>query len=157
MKRCILILIFLAVLFIATPQVSNDISLTLSPVMNIPVAPVLEDGTQFYSAGGGLKFRTEYSIPFMRVFYASGNIDLDLAPINASDSSLTLLSGGGGLGIQISPFDRLSIKAGAYGGLYMGIVEEGSVRNPFGAAEAEIYYRLNPSLSIGLGGGYKHF
>ncbi len=157
MKRCIFIVIFIVVPFIATTQVSNDISLTISPVMNIPVAPVLDDGTQYYSVGGGLKFRTEYSMPFMRAFYASGNLDLDLAPINASDISLTLLSGGGGMGIQISPLDRLSIKAGAYAGLYMGIVEEGSVRNPFGAAEAEIYYRLNPSLSIGLGGGYKHF
>ncbi len=156
MKRTVFILFLTILPFFLTAQVSNDISLTISPAVNIPVAPVLEDGTSYYSIGGGLNLQTEYSMPFMTNLFASGNIDLDLVPINASDRSLTLLSGGIGLGMKFSPAERLSIRAGGYAGIYMGIVEEGNVRNPFAAAALGVSYLLNPSMNIGIGGVYKH-
>ena len=138
-------------------QVSTNITIAAAPALNVPVAPVLDDGTAYYSVGGGINLRAEYAMPFMKSLYASGNIDVDVAPINASDRSLNLLSGGVGLGFKFFPLERLSIRTGGYAGLYMGIVEEGSVRNPFAAVGTDISYLLNPSMSIGLGGAYKHY
>jgi len=137
-------------------QVTSDLSLTASPAVDIPIGPSLDDGTNYYSIGGGVNLRVEYVMPFMHSLFASGNIDFDLVPINGSDSSMTLLAGGFGLGMRHSPIQRMTLRAGGYGGMYMGIIDEGSVRNPFAAAAAEVSYMLNPSLNIGLGGVYKH-
>ena len=158
MKKIYLLVLVLILPFTAAAQVTSDLTFTASPAVNIPIGPSLEDGTSYYSIGGGLNLRAEYVMPFMSSMYASGNVDIDFAPINASDSSVTILSGGLGAGMRFSPIDRLTMKAGAYGGLYMGIVDAGSVRNPFVAGTAELSYLLNPSLNIGLGAVYKqHF
>ncbi|MCK5672203.1 MAG: hypothetical protein KAH95_02445, partial [Spirochaetales bacterium] len=80
----------------------------------------------------------------------------DLIPISASENSVTFLSAGLGAGVRFSPIPRFTLKASTYGGIYMGIIEEGSVRNPFIAASADFSYLLNPSTNLGLGASYKH-
>src|SRR6056297_58193 len=156
MKKTVCLLCALLVSVSLSAQITDELSFTVSPAANIPIAPKLDDGTELYSIGGGVNIRTEYSLPFMPSLFASGNIDFDLIPLNGSDTSVTFLAAGAGAGLQFSPLSRLLFKAGGYGGLYLGIIEQGSVRNPFAAAFAEAAYQLSPAASIGLGGVYKH-
>ena len=157
MKKYILTMAILCLPFVLIAQITSDLSFTAAPAVNIPIGPELDDGTSFYSIGGGVNLRGEYVMPFMPNLYASGNVDIDLVPIYSADSSLTILSGGAGLGMRFSPVERLTIKVGGYSGLYLGVIDQGSVRNPFAAAAAEVSYLLNPSMNFGLGGGYKHY
>ena len=125
------------------------------PSLNIPLGPQLDDGTAYYSLGGGVSLKGEYVFPFAPFLYTGLAFDFDLAPINASQKALTLLSVGPQLGLRFSPLQRLNLKLAGYGGLYFGLVEEGAVRNPFLAGLIDASWLLNPSLSLGIGAAYK--
>ena len=71
--------------------------------------------------------------------------------------ALTLLALGPELGVRFSPVSRLNLKLAGYGGLYFGIVDAGTVRNPFFAGLVDASYLLTPALSLGLGATYKHY
>lgn len=156
MKKYPFLLLFILVPFLSWSQITSDFSLTASPTINIPIGPSLDDGTAFYSIGGGLSIKGEYMLPFSDFAYAEGVLDFDFIPISASENSVTFLSAGLGAGIRFSPISRFTLKASGYGGIYMGIIEAGSVRNPFFAASADFSYLLNPSTNLGLGASYKH-
>ena len=96
-------------------------------------------------------------LPFAPFLYTGLACDFDLAPINASQKSLTLLAAGPQLGLRFSPLQRLNLKLAGYGGLYFGLVEEGAVRNPFLAGLVDAGWLLSPSLSLGLGAAYKRY
>src|SRR6056297_1886805 len=114
MKKTVCLLCALLVSVSLSAQITDELSFTVSPAANIPIAPKLDDGTELYSIGGGVNFRTEYSLPFLPSLFASGNIDFDLIPLNGSDSSVSFLSGGAGLGFRYSPVSRLTLKTGGY-------------------------------------------
>ena len=156
MKKYLIFFILILVSFLSWSQITSDFSLTVSPLVNIPIGPSLDNGTPYYSIGGGLSFKGEYLMPFSNFLFTQGVIDFDLVPINASENSVTFLSAGAGVGIRYSPISRFTLKASGYSGIYMGMVEAGSVRNPFIAASVDFSYLLNPSMNLGLGAVYKH-
>jgi tetratricopeptide (TPR) repeat protein len=137
-------------------QVTSDFSLTVYPNMNIPLGPSLPDGTAFYSLGGGLSLRGDYSLPFARFLYTGVTLDADYVPINSSTASLILLSGGAQLGVQFYPLTRFGVRLAVFGGEYAGILSQGSVLNPFFGGMADLSYLLSPMLSIGLGASCKY-
>ena len=47
LKRCVLTCALALAAFVAGAQVTSDFSLVLNPVLNIPLAPKLADGTPF--------------------------------------------------------------------------------------------------------------
>src|SRR6056297_1752324 len=116
MKKSVCLLCVLLVSVSLFAQIADDLSFTVSPSANIPIGPKLDGGAVLYSIGGGLGFRTEYTLPFLPSLFASGNLDFDLIPLNGSDSSVIFLSGGAGLGFRFSPVSRLTLKTGGYGG-----------------------------------------
>lgn len=156
MKRlhCLLLVLLLTSPLLA--ETEPQITLSALPSIHIPLGPTFDDGTDLYSLGGGLNLQLSYPLPFFPLLSASAHTDFDLHPLNGPESSITLISGGAGLGISVSPLPRFSIGAGVYTGIYMGMIEQGSVRNPFAAAYTDLSYRLSPSLSVALGGVYKH-
>jgi len=135
---------------------SSDFALTANPTLNIPLGPSLADGTPFYfPIGGGVSLKAEYlfrSLPFL---YVGAAFDADVAAIYSAGKLATFLSVGPGLGILFKPTPRLSCKLGAYGGYYAGIVEAGTVINPFLSALADVGFLMSPAVSIGAGAGYK--
>jgi transglutaminase-like putative cysteine protease len=139
-------------------QVTSDFTLTANPSLSIPLGPSLADGTPFYSLGGGVSLKGEYSPPFAQFLYTGLAFDADLLPINSSTKGLTLLSLGLELGGQFYPVPRLGVRMAAFGGEYMGSVTGASspVFNPFVGGLAEVSYLLNPSLSLALGASYKY-
>jgi len=137
-------------------QVTSDFTLTAYPTVNIPLGPALSDGTPYYSIGGGLSVKGEYTPPFAQFLYSGLALGADLVPINSSKNSLTLLSLGLELGVQFYPIPRLGLRLAACGGEYAGMVAEGTVFNPYIGGLADVSYLLNPSLSLGLGASYKY-
>jgi len=157
MKKLTSILLILLVISPVWSQVTSSFSLTAVPSVNFPLGPTLDDGTAYYSLGGGFSLRGEYVLPFTDYLFAQGILDFDFSPINASSNAVTFLSAGAGAGFRFSPASRFIVKTSSYGGIYMGLVEAGSVRNPFFAVAGDFSYLLNPSLNIGIGTAYKHF
>ena len=137
-------------------QVTSDFTLTANPIVNIPMGPALSDGTPFYSLGGGISLKGEYTPPFSRVLYTGLVFDADYVPINASTKAVLLLSLGPEIGVQFYPIPRLGVRAAAYGGYYAGMVQAGSVIDPFVGGLFDVSYLLSPSLSLGLGASYKY-
>ena len=158
MKRS---LVLLGVFFCAgaalNAQVTSDFTLTANPTVNIPMGPCLADGTPFYTLGGGVSIKGEYSLPFAQFLYTGLVLDADFLPINASTKSVTLLSLGPEIGVQFFPFPRLGLKVAGYGGYYAGMVQAGTVINPFAGGLFDISYLLNTSLSVGAGASFKYY
>jgi tetratricopeptide (TPR) repeat protein len=149
----------IALLFLplaATAQVTSDFTLTGSPILDIPLGPTLSDGTSFYTVGGGISLKAEYSPPFAQFLYTGLALDADLLPINASGRTLTLVSLGPELGVQFFPFQRFGIRLAGFGGMYAGMLQEGTVLNPYVGALLDLSYLFSPSLSVGLGASYRH-
>jgi tetratricopeptide (TPR) repeat protein len=140
----------------AGAQVTSDFSVTASPGVNIPLGPALADGTAFYSIGGGISIKADYTMPFAQFLYAGVDLDADLLPIYNSQKSLTLLSFGPEVGVQFFPFQRFGIRVAAMGGMYAGMVEAGTVLNPWVGGMLDFSYLVSPSFSIGLGTSYKY-
>jgi tetratricopeptide (TPR) repeat protein len=148
-----------ALLLAALPgftQITSDFSLVANPAVTIPLGPSLPDGTPFYTIGGGLSIKGEYTMPFARFLYAGVGLDVDLAPINMAQKAMTFLSLGPHLGVKLFPIPRLEVKVAGTGGMYVGFGVGGMTYNPFAGALVDISYLLNPSLSIGAGAAYKH-
>jgi hypothetical protein len=137
-------------------QVTTDFTLTAYPAVSIPLGPSLEDGTPLYTVGGGFSLRGDYTLPFARFLYTGVALDLDVVPINATASALTLLSLGGQAGIQVYPIKRLGVRLAGFGGEYMGMISAGTIFNPFIGGMADLSYLISPSLSIGLGASFKY-
>ena len=154
-KAKILLFVFLIFGTLAWTQVTSDFSLLVSPTLNIPLGP-LEGETPFYSIGGGLSLKGEYTFPFFPLMYTGVALDVDFAPILNAGKALMLLSVGPEIGFRYSPFPRFNLKAYGYGGMYFGTASGGSVLNPFVAGGADMSFLLNPSLNIGIGATYKY-
>jgi len=85
MKRKFLFVCSLALAAtIGWAQITSDFTLTANPSLNIPLGPLLADGTPFYSIGGGISLKGEYSPPFAQFLYTGFAFDADLIPINSS-------------------------------------------------------------------------
>jgi len=140
----------------ADAQVTSDFSFMASPSVNIPLGPALADGTPFYSLGGGISFRGEYTPPFAQYLYTGLELDADLIPILNSQKSLTLLSAGPILGFQLYPFQRFALRVAGFGGMYAGMVEAGTSFNPFVGGLFDASYLISPSFSLGLGASFKY-
>lgn len=155
-RRTLLLGVFICAAAITHAQVTSDFTLTASPVVNIPMGPALSDGTPFYSIGGGVSLKGEYALPFAQFLYTGLVFDADLIPINSSTKSITLLSLGPEVGVQFYPIPRFGLKLAGYGGYYAGMVQAGTVINPFAGGLVDLSYLLNTSLSIGLGASFKY-
>jgi tetratricopeptide (TPR) repeat protein len=141
---------------LAWAQVTSDFTITASPGVAVPLGPSLSDGLPFYTVGGGVSLKGEYTLPFAQAIYTGLMFDADILPINGAGSQLTLLSLGPEVGLQFFPVPRLGIRLAGFGGMYAGFVFEDMVLNPFAGGLADISYMLSPALSMGLGASYKY-
>jgi transglutaminase-like putative cysteine protease len=141
----------------AYAQVTSDFTLTVNPMVDIPLGPNLTDGTSFYTIGGGISLKGEYSLPFAQFIYTGLVFDANFAPINASENILTLLSLGPEIGLQVFPITRLGLRIAGIGGWYAGMVTEGTAINGFAGGALDISWLVNPSLTLGVGATYKRY
>ncbi len=150
------LLVFLCIGVVAWTQVTSDFTLSANPTLNIPLGPSLSDDTPYYTLGGGISLRGEYTLPFAPTFYAGVVLDADFMPINNASESLMVLSLGPEIGVQYFLAPRFGVKLAGYGGMYMGAVQEGTVFNPFAGGIFDVGYLVSPSMSIGAGASFKY-
>ncbi len=155
--RLFLLPVFLSASVIVGAQITSDFTLTANPIVDIPLGPSLSDGTPFYSVGGGLSLKGEYSLPFARLLYTGLVFDADYIPLNSSSKSMALLSLGPELGVQFFPISRVGVRLAGYGGYYAGMVQAGTVLNPFAGGLFDISYLLSSSVSLGIGTSFKYY
>jgi hypothetical protein len=155
-KHALLVLLILAASG-AWGQVTSDFSLVLNPALNIPLGPKLDDGTPFYTIGGGVSLKGEYVLPFAPFLYTGLALDVDLAPINSAEKALTCLAVGPQVGVMYAPIPRLMLKLAGYGGIFFGMIQQGTAPGPFFAGQVDVSFLLNPSISLGVGSTYKQY
>ncbi|ORC32856.1 hypothetical protein B4O97_15495 [Marispirochaeta aestuarii] len=136
---------------------SGDINISARPMLTVPLGPELDDGTAFYTAGGGVSLEGTYTPSSLPYLLSGLLLDATVVPINGSDQNASFLSIGPSLGLQYQPIARLNLGLRGFGGIYMGIIEAGSVRDPFWGGGAFAAYRINPGLSIGLDAEYRDY
>lgn len=150
------LLVFLLMGAAAGAQVTSNFSLTGTPTVNIPLGPVEPgSGGKLYGIGGGIGLRGTYNMPFLPTLSASALVNLDLLPYG--DKSLTVLAFGPEIGFTINPAPRINIHLAGNGGLYLGMADVGTVRNPFFGGLLNLSYLLNPGMSLALGAEYKRY
>jgi len=158
MKRSLALLaVFVCAGAVLSAQVTSDFTLTANPIVNIPLGPSLSDGTPFYTVGGGVSIKGEYTLPFAQLIYTGLVFDADYVPISASTKAITLLSLGPEVGLQFYPVPRVGVRLAGYGGYYAGMVQAGTVINPFAGGLFDVSYLLNSSLSLGVGASFKYY
>jgi tetratricopeptide (TPR) repeat protein len=72
-------------------------------------------------------------------------------------ADLSLVSFGLGTGVSFSPLERVTVKASAMGGYYVGVLGGQTGGNLFLSAGAGMSYRVLPALNVGLGATYKYY
>jgi hypothetical protein len=155
-KRCVLASVLVLACVLAGAQVTSDFSLVLNPVLNIPLGPKLADGTPFYSLGGGVSLKGEYVLPFAQLLYTGLGLDVDFAPINSAGKTVTFLGLAPQLGVRYSIVPRFTLKLAGFGGMYFGMIEAGTVIDPYFGGLLDASYLVTPALSLGGGAAYKH-
>jgi hypothetical protein len=140
-------------------QVTSNFSLTASPSLNIPFGPTLSESnsTLLYNYGYGVSIRGEYAMPFLRVLSAGLALDADFAPVRASQATASFLGAGGEIAFKLFPIQRLGLRLGARGGMYMGMKGEEKFTQPYAAASFDMDYLFSPAMSLGLGASYKAY
>jgi hypothetical protein len=154
MKRPLSLCVFLLVVLSAFGQGRGAFSVSAFPTVDFPLGPEF-DGVPYYGIGGGASLRADYSMPFAPTLFTGIAADVDLAPMNSAGSAATFLSVGPQLGARLKLAPRISLSLAGGGGLYAGIIDAGTVRNPFASGSLDLSYSLGPSMSLGLGGSYK--
>jgi transglutaminase-like putative cysteine protease len=155
--NCIVVLMCACIAAFSGAQVTSDFSLSVNPMMDIPMGPTLADGTALFSIGGGISMKAEYSLPFAQFVYTGLVFDANIAPTNNASTILTLLSLGPEVGVQFFPSPRIGIRLAGYGGFYAGMYSPGTVINGFAGGSADFDYLVSSSFSIGFGASYKSY
>lgn len=154
MKKVVLPAVVLVCIIAGLPA-QVDASLRVEPRVVIPVATTLNDGTDKFSVGGGLSIQSELIFPFANWFYAEGVLDAGFLPVNNADQSLLNVSLGFGPGFRYSPAGRLVLKSSIYGGGALLLFDGASALVPFVEPTVDVDFQLSPTLSLGIGGGYR--
>jgi len=90
---------------------SSFFSLHLTPGIDVP----LGESADYFKLGGSMGLSGEYALSDQPLFFLSGGIDYNLAPIQA-EKSLSIFAGGAGGGIYYDLSPRLSLKVSVSGG-----------------------------------------
>ncbi len=152
-----IILVIACVATASVAQVTSDFSLSVYPMVDVPLGPVLQDGTALFSIGGGISMKAEYTLPFAQFIYTGLLFDANIAPTNNASTALTLLGVGPEAGVQFFPSPRIGIKLAGYGGAYAGMYSPGTVINGFAGGLLDFDYLVSSALSIGFGVSYKSY
>ena len=157
MNRLLIILMVAATAGTPVAAQSGDLQLSARPTITVPLGPELDDGTALYTTGGGVAVEGIYKPGGIPYLFTGVALDFSLVPINGSVQSATFVGAGPLVGLQFAPVPRLNLGIRGGGGLYMGIIEAGSIRDPYYDLGAFAAYRMNPEFSITFDAGYRDY
>ncbi len=134
-------------------QQNNGIQFRLTPGAVVPVG----SSNGRYGLGFSADLECDYYMPFAPVVFASGGIGFEQSTNTITDSGLLLFSAGAGGGVNVSPVNRLNLRASGSGGYYLGMYENETGGSVFFKAGANLSFKFNPSFSLGVSGAYRHY
>ena len=142
-----IILLILVSLFIYSED-TGDLSFSITPGGNLP----LGESATYFKLGGGAGLSTSFSLFSLPILSFKADLGYRYMPIRTKDG-ISILSAGGGLGINITPIKKLIVAAYSTGGYYYGILTDGSGAgggNIYIQGGFSAYYSFLPSFSLGL-------
>ncbi len=155
MVRKFIIAMFLVAIWCSSlPAQTLDVS--LKPGGNIPLGPLSSNGEKLYTLGAGAILTAEYAFPKLSLLRAQGLVGYDLINTPAQ-TSLSLVTAGAGVGVQLAFAPFLVFEVSASGGYGLAIHQNIVGGAPYVSGDALISFRLNPSFSLGLGAGYRYY
>ena len=155
-RKAILVLLLAAIGAAGWGQATSPFAISAQPIVSVPIGPALADGTPFYTIGGGAGLRAEFTPPGLQFLLGGLGLDAEFLPLNGAGKTATFLSLGPLLGVQFFPIQRFGIRLAGTGGIYAGMIEAGTVLNPFAGATLDFGYQVKPALAVALGGSFKY-
>ncbi len=137
-------------------QATSPFAISAQPLLSVPIGPTLGDGTPYYTVGGGASVRAEFTPPALQYLFGGLGVDAEFLPLNGAGTAATFLSVGPVVGVQYFPIQRFGIRLAGTGGIYAGMIEPGTVWNPFAGAALDFGYQVKPALAVSLGGTFKY-
>jgi len=133
------------------------VSLGVLPQGSLPLG---KDGT-YFTVGGGGDVTCRLNMPFFYNLNLQAFVGYDFLPVNANSGSvaLSVISFGGGAGLEYEFLPKLTVGAFGRAGFCYGFLTgtDGSQGVPFFSGGANIDYRLFPNLSLGIEASYRQF
>jgi tetratricopeptide (TPR) repeat protein len=154
--RALLVWLIAAVGSCAWAQATSPFAVSAQPIVSVPIGPALPSGVPFYTIGGGVGLRAEYTPPGLQLLLGGVGLDAEFLPLNGAGKAATFLSFGPVVGVQYFPVQRFGIRLGATGGIYAGMIEAGTILDPFAGALLDFSYQVKPALAVALGGSFKY-
>jgi tetratricopeptide (TPR) repeat protein len=135
----------------------STIGLRLVPSLEVPVG----SSAAYYTLGGGAALLAEYKPPITFPLFLAAGLGYGIQPLDAFGLNLNVFSVSAGIGVQFPFLTRMSLGVSARGGYFMGLVrdEVGNSTwggNPFVSADGGLDFYVTPSLSLGIGAGYRY-
>jgi hypothetical protein len=149
----IAVLVWVAV---ALPCGAQNLSVLLQPGASIPLAPRGPAGEPLYTVGGGASLVGDLALPFARALHLRAMVGYDALPTPAKDV-MSLVTGGLGLGLVLTPAPVLSIDISATGGYGLGIYRGNPGGSGYLSGALAFLFNLQPTFSLGIGASYRHY
>jgi hypothetical protein len=154
--KAVLVLLLSGIAAAGWCQATSPFAISAQPLVSVPLGPALGDGTPYYTIGAGASVRAEYTPPAVQYLFGGLGVDAEFLPLNGAGASATFLSFGPLIGVQFFPVQRFGIRLAGTGGIYAGMIEAGTVWNPFAGAILDFGYQVKPALALALGGEFKY-
>ena len=153
-RVCVSFLLFFLLCIHAMAEEPGLNSFRISPGASIP----LGEDAEYFTIGGGADFSGEFRMPFFPALYLGIGAGYNFIPINAN-TSLSLISAGGTLGIEPRIGGVFGIKAYGRGGYFYAMLNDFSSTgmNPWVAGGGGISLYLGDSFGISLTGEYRMY
>ena len=119
LKKPIFVVLFILILAYTVLPQAKEISLSVTPGIEIPFGPLSSEGEQMYSFGGSVSLIGEMPFSPESVFFGTGLLDYGLISTTA-DTSISLISLGVGAGASFDPVSKLNLKLSASAGWRRG-------------------------------------
>ena len=147
------LLIFFTIIIVQAE--GREISLSITPGVEIPMGPQSSDGEDLYDSGFSVVMAGEMPLSEDSPFFGSGMLDYGQIS-TVAETTLSLLSLEVGTGINFEPTSVLGLKLAVGAGWGLGLYEGESGSNPVGIIRGTASFNFTPSFSLGISGGYKY-
>jgi tetratricopeptide (TPR) repeat protein len=134
----------------------QPLSLEITPAA---LVPLLDSGQEF-AAGSLVELTGVFHLPVLPFAFFNAELGYGNLPLKATPS-VSLLSGGAGLGVDLALAPWLSFQVRGSGGYYWGYLTDSSIQkgagNPYLYGGAGLRFAMSPGVAAGVEVGYRNY
>jgi len=135
---------------------AQPFSVSISPAASIPLA----DSGQRFSPGNLVALSGLFHLPFLPFAFLNTELGYGSLPVKTA-SSVSVLSAGGGVGVELGLLPWLSMKVRGSGGYYYGYLADSTMQtgggSPYLYAGAGFDIAISPEIGVGAEVGYRNY